>query len=337
MRLHHFLLLSLLTRFGWAESTGDLQRIENKAEHSKRLVAHLNQYSLQVSAALRASRRMSDSPFMCQGRLTVQSGNPVPTANLANQSNLYFTPYQGSRLALYDGTKWVIYPFTEVSAALSGMTASTNYDVFIYDNAGTLALALVAWASATARASGITTQDGVYVLSSNTTRRYLGTLRATSATQTQDTEDQRFVWNYYNRVRRPLRLTEATNTWNYNTALYRPVANNAANVIEYVAGDETTVSARGMVLSTGTATDTADVSVSFGLDTTATALPQSPRGGSVRSTIRQQLWGETTDLDNGLGYHQLYWIEYGNGSGVTFYGDAGDTRVQAGVVGWIYG
>jgi hypothetical protein len=82
---------------------------------------------------------------ICQGRLTFASGVPVPTSDITAATTLYFTPYQGNQIALYNGSAWVLYTLTERSLSLSGLNANTAYDIFIYDNGGTLTLEAVAW------------------------------------------------------------------------------------------------------------------------------------------------------------------------------------------------
>jgi hypothetical protein len=153
-----------------------------------------------------ASVKTSDINFgICQGRLTLESGVPISTTDQTAKTTLYFTPYNGDRIALYDGANWSASAFTEKSLSLSGYTASTNYDIFIYDNSGTLTLESCAWTDGTTRATALTTQNGIYVKSGNATRRYLGTIRTTATTgQCEDsgfgntTGSRRFVWNMYN-------------------------------------------------------------------------------------------------------------------------------------------
>jgi hypothetical protein len=270
--------------------------------------------------------------------LTLVSGTAVPTTDQANKSTVYFTPYNGSRISLYNGTKWISYTYTEKSIALSGLTAGKNYDVFIYDNSGTLTLELsAAWTSDTARSTALTTQNNVYVKSGATTRRYLGTIRATAATQTQDTSSQRFVWNYYNRVRRMFSISESTNSWTYSTASFRAVNNNTANKIEYVTGiNETLVFLRGLILMDADGTDRQDCGIAFGLDSATSSLTNGARGGAAMNVLVQQSWAEFQEIANGLGYHYMGWNEYGN-TNVNFYGDAGDVRVQSGVLGYFSG
>ncbi len=159
------------------------------------------------------------------GRLTLESGVPISTTSQSAKTTLYFTPYKGNQIALYDGSNWGLHSFTERSLSLSGYTADTNYDVFIYDNSGTITLESVAWTDDTTRATAIALQDGVYTKNGAATRRYIGTIRITGTTgQCADSAGTRYVWNYYNKVSREMSCnvsgshTYATHTWRtYNS------------------------------------------------------------------------------------------------------------------------
>jgi hypothetical protein len=170
------------------------------------------------------------------GRLTLESGEPVSTTNQIAKTTLYFTPYKGNQIALYDGTAWGIHSFSELSLSLSGYTADTNYDIFIYDNSGTLTLESAAWTNNTTRATALVLQDGVYVKSGATTRRYIGTIRTTNtAGQCEDSQPKRFVWNYYNKVSRRLDDEVAYSNWTYTTDTWR-VLSGTASKVEIVCG-----------------------------------------------------------------------------------------------------
>ena len=116
------------------------------------------------------------SPYaqVASGRLTLTSGTPVLTGSVTSAGTVYFTPYKGNQIGLYTGSAWKLMTFSELSITLSTLSASTAYDVFAYDNSGTVALETVAWTNSTTRATALTTQDGVMVKSGTTTRRYLG-------------------------------------------------------------------------------------------------------------------------------------------------------------------
>jgi hypothetical protein len=174
---------------------------------------------------------------LAQGRLTTESGVPASASDHTAQSTIYFTPYQGNRIALYSGSAWAEHTFTERSLALSGLTADKNYDVFLYDNSGTLTLELsAAWTNNTTRADALALQDGVWVKSGAPTRRYLGTIRTTGTTTTEDSRAKRFVWNYYNRLTRPCyKADEADHTYAVNSE--RSWGGAVANtLVEFVYG-----------------------------------------------------------------------------------------------------
>lgn len=144
---------------------------------------------------------------ICEGRLTLTSGSPVTTGDVTGATSVYFSPYVGNRVSLYDGTNWNLFTFSELTLALGTVTSGLPYDVFIYNNSGTPTLEALAWSSGTARATALALQNGVYVKSGTTTRRYLGTFYTTSTTATEDSAKNRYLWNYYNRVNRALQNT----------------------------------------------------------------------------------------------------------------------------------
>jgi len=147
---------------------------------------------------------------VAQGRLTLETGVPVSATNQTAKTILYYTPYTGDYVALYNTVelRWDLFQFTERSLSLSGLAANTNYDIFIWDNSGTLTLQAVAWASSGAgtstRASAITQLDGIWVKDSDK-RRYLGTIRTTATVgECEDSVLRRYVWNTQNKTTRVL-------------------------------------------------------------------------------------------------------------------------------------
>ena len=173
---------------------------------------------------------------LCEGRLTLTSGTPVTTADVTGATSVYFAPYKGNRIALNDGSSvWTILTFTELTLALGTLTSGLPYDVFAYNNSGVVALESLAWTSGTARATALTTQNGVLVKSGATTRRYLGTFYTTATTTTEDSASRRLLFNYYNRVRRPLSCVDTTDTWNYTTTTWRAANANTTDGVGRVA------------------------------------------------------------------------------------------------------
>ncbi len=290
----------------------------------------------RLSAEL-SEERYFDATHIVEGRLTLESGVALSTSDQVARSTLYFTPYQGSRLSLYTGTNWRMYSFSEISFALSGLTAGRNYDVFIYDQTGTLTLELTAWSSDTARATALVQQDGIDVRSGATTRRYLGTIRTTSATTTEDSRARRFVWNNQNPLRRTLLRIDSTDSWSYASDAWRAANGDASNRVEYVVGQAyPLVTAKVLLLGTSSAGLSNFLSAGIGVDSTTTNSARLRGSGTSDDTV-VQVWGHYSGSP-GLGYHSLYWLERANATSITIYGDNGDgTKYQTGLTGIIDG
>ena len=101
-----------------------------------------------------------------------------------------------------------------------------------------------AWASDTTRTDAIALQDGIPVKSGTATLRWVGTIRTTGTTTTEDSGGgvttqvggKRFVWNAYNQVPRALAVIDTTDNWTYTTATVRQANGATGNKVEYVAG-----------------------------------------------------------------------------------------------------
>jgi hypothetical protein len=264
------------------------------------------------------------------GRLTIYTGEPIGSEVGNTFGNiLYFTPFNGNRISLYDTTnsRWKIHTFSEISISLaSGYSANTMYDVFIYDNAGTKTLELTAWttqggyasptATASARSTGsvLVLQDGVYVKSGSPNKRYLGTAR-TNATAgfISDGPDQRFLWNMYNRVYKEMVVSDST-TFTYATVTTRIYRNVSANIVEFIIGLDryATVNIEVGVVTFASPTPAA-LPVGIGLDTTNTFNTTAVFTNTGTAAIR----GAAPDYltSTGAGYHYLAILQTGAAGG----------------------
>ena len=296
----------------------------------------VEQWSQDNIAAPGLSALNSLTNSVCDGRLTVVTADPVP--NSGSSATIRYTPFVGNRVALYDGSAWNIHTFSEVSLAVP-MTADTNHDIFIYDNAGTITLESVAWSTSAARATAITRQDGVYVKSGTATKRYLGTVRVNASNTIPDTLAERFVWNYYNRVPRPLKVVDGTNSWTYTTDTFRSANNSTANRIGLLIGvlEEAIQIRVTAVFSNPTAGVVACVGI--GEDSTSAAVASSILGaqastaGGVRTAMAEYVM-----VPNSIGYHFYQWLERSAATDVTtWYGDNGATNIQSGITGLVRG
>ena len=275
---------------------------------------------------------------ICEGRLTLTSGTPVTTADVTGATNIYFAPYDGSRIALYDGSSaWNVRTFTQITIALGTLTDAKPYDLFAYDNSGTVTLdSPVVWTNDTTRATALTTQDGVLVKTGATTRRYIGTFYTTATTTTEDSLAKRFVWNYHNRVHRPMRVVETTSSWTYTTATLRQANAAVTNQLDFVVGvNETQV--RAVVAATFANSSAAiNVLVSLGLDSTsatATGVIYNSVAGAAGSPHVPAAHLVTFP---GAARHYVVWLEYSTASGTTTWYSASALR-HSGMEGWIEG
>lgn len=269
-----------------------------------------------------------------RGRLTLTSGTAVTTSDVTAATTLYLTPYGGATIALYDGSSsWAYYTLSEISISLSGKTADTNYDVFVYDSSG-LTLELVAWTNATTRATALALQNGVYVKSGSTTKRYCGTIRTTSSTgQTEDSLARRFVVNYYNQKRRPLYQHDATDSWSYTTSSWRSWNNSTSNRVEILSPlGESHVWVNFIARANGQGL------AGLGLDSTTQTTLDAIAGTYSVSVDNNDDCLLTRTVS--IGYHYIQMLERGNAS-VTFYGDNGssstDQTFKSALNGWIDG
>jgi len=274
-------------------------------------------------------------------RLSLTSGTPVTTADVLAATSLYFEPYQGNRIALYDGSTWNIRTVTAASVVIPATTA-TLYDVFAYDNAGVPGYELLAWTSDTARAIALVLQDGVLSKSGVVTRRYLGSCRTTAVSgQTEDSEAKRYLWNYYHRVLRPLRVVDTTNDWDYSTAVWRQARATATNQLDVVVGwPEVLITVDVVAVGNNS---TAGVSFFAGIgedSTSALATGVVNNTGPTISggnTIRHQANAHLRKYP-AVGRHTYVWLEYSEATVTTkWYGDNGGALSQSGIFGVIPG
>jgi hypothetical protein len=198
---------------------------------------------------------------ICDGRLTLSSGNPIPSSNITAATTLYFTPYNGNRICIWNGAEWTLRTFAELTLSLAGTTANTNYDIFIFDNAGVLTLERIAWTNDTTRsaAGAISRLDGVWIKTSDN-RRYLGTIRTAAAGQCNDSQSERLVYNAQNRVFRKV-LVSASISYTYSANTYRPTGGLSSVRIQSVCGLEQVLQLKASLLTSGTLSDDFDLSI----------------------------------------------------------------------------
>lgn len=322
------------------------------APANSRYVGQADTGSSLVFAADPPPQLQTVSNDVCDGRVSLTTGVPVTPTDVTAATTVYFMPYRGNRIALYNGSQWIIDLLAQISIAVPATTASI-YDVFVYDNAGTPTLELsIAWTSDTAifaagtYASTRPTQDGVYVKSTNgtvidATRRYVGTFRTTGVSgQTEDSAKKRYVWNFYNRVVRTLQAPlETTASWAYTTATWRQANANAASQLDVVIGmPEVTVTATVNAIGSNNPGSN-EFFAGIGADSTS-ALATGCLPGSIESgnSVIGSFMASYVTVP-AIGRHFYAQLEQSTASGTTtWYGQNGAaTTYQSGINGLLSG
>ena len=293
------------------------------------------------------------------GRLTLTTATPVMVSDVSNSTSIFYALYKHDQVPIYNGTAWTMTTFTELTNTTTDSTvnpaavaADSNYDLFVWNDAGTLRLGRgPAWTSATGRGTGAGTTElervlGVWTNKVDITNgpaaqrgTYVGTVRSDSAS-TIDWElggsaangDPGFlyVWNAYNRVQVNIQVRDTTDTWTYATNTVRSANGSTSNRVSAVFGlNEESVSAS--YNGCGTIGAGVTMEVGIGLDTTSAHSGTFPFFSNVAMTGNQV--GSYEGFP-GLGHHFFQAVENAfNAATVTFRGDNADaTKFQSGMV-----
>lgn len=255
-------------------------------------------------------------------RLSLTNNVAVTTSDVTGATTIYLVPYgnnsftntNGGQIALYYDSTWQIYQSTGVSVGLGTITSGKNYDIFAYYSGSAITLELLAWTDDTNRATNLALLDGVLIKSGDSSRRYLGTMRTTSTTQTEDSVSKRFLWNMYNRRPRPMVLTDTGTSFNYSAASWQQWRATASWQLAYVAGlNEDVVDASAYATTGSTVASAFAVGVGLGSTTVNSA---QELGGNVSAAN----WavGHCCRYRGlpGIGYRYLVWLQIGFSSGV---------------------
>jgi hypothetical protein len=238
-----------------------------------------------------------------QGRLTMTSGTPIISSSVTGGSSVYYTPYNGNLIPIYNGASMVPTEFSELTLSLVASHASGSiYDVFVFSNAGVMTLVTgPAWAIATAgsgsRGSGAgTTQiarvKGVWTNAVSMTARngsttytvganlgtYVGSIYVNDGIgqvtcHVASGQSRKWgVWNAYNRVPIVVKMTDATASWSYNSATVRQSQASASNTLATFCGlaEEYAELGFNQLISSLTNASTSGVKVGIGVNSTTT-------------------------------------------------------------------
>ena len=274
--------------------------------------------NLSVSGATYKQESVEIVSNIQGGRLTLDSADPAPTADQTAKTTLYFLPYSDDRVTVYDGSgNRVVRTFTSLTLTTAShfTTASKVYDIWAYDNSGTLALDFTAWTSDTARATAIARVGGMWTKSGDSTRRYLGTVRTTGSTQLEDSVSNRYVWNVDNRLPCALSKVESTANWNYTTATYRAANGDTANAVSTVCGVADAAIRVQVFGLTSNSTSNVVAHVGVGVDSTSSNSAQADTGAANNGAFCSMV--AVYQAVPAVGKHTYTWLEYSAATGTT--------------------
>lgn len=294
-----------------------------------------------------------------QGRLTLTTAVPVLTSTVSGATTVYYTPYLGRMVPLYNGAYWKTHDIGgELSQATTDNTKSpaavannSNYDVFVWKDGATYrATRGPAWSSDTSRGTGAGTTElervnGILVNKQAITNgpaaqrgTYVGTIRSNGSaaidwiygvTGDTPTAAKFMVWNMYNRTNVSTIFGDSTNSWTYGTNTWRS-ANASTNMrVSFVTGlkeDDFSFAYNQMIFGDGTNFG----NIGLGVDVTNAASGIVPQGSSLNTlalSVVAQFEGSF------LGSHFVQAIEIASGGSIIYFGDNNlSGKTQSGIV-----
>lgn len=243
--------------------------------------------------------------FSPGGRISMVSGTAVTTTDIYSGTSLWYNPYQHDMLPLWDGSKIVPVQFSPTQISLSGLSGTSCFDLFTYLNGSSAAFEIVMWTSPTVRSTNISIQNGRYCKVGDATRLYLGSFYTSSAGKTSDGIRNRFIFNYYNRIKRRLYDSNLT-SHNYSSNVVRSWNNDTTIRVEFITGISEDI-INGFIANYGNAdADGRLQQASIGLDSTSTTSIISVTIGVQQAMIISS--NQSIDPPN-VGYHFIQALE----------------------------
>jgi len=291
---------------------------------------------------VKASTTMAIDPASNDFRLSGVSVTPVMTADNSALGTIFLAQYKGNSIALYDGVNWQLCrPASEVSLAVTGRTTDLPFDIFAFMSAGVVTLEFLNWTNATTRATGLTRVDGVWTKTGDSTRRYLGSCRARSATTYSwvtagldtGTSVRLDLWNENNRVEVSFTLRAGANTWSYTTATWRQAQALATMQADIMVGRQEDWFRADLKVSSRNSTISIPRHVGIGFDTTTALSGTVSATANTVASIEADQHAAITNQPT-LGRHFYAWNEISTATGTcTWIGDDGALRLQSGMTG----
>jgi len=302
------------------------------------------------------------SPITPGGRLTLTSNTPVMNAAATAQSTVYYAPHVHAYVPIYDGSSWAMTAFTQRSLSLNSTdnVSGSLYDVFVFDNSGTLTLGTgPAWSSSTSRGTGAGTtelemKDGILTNKVSITLKaggstvgtpaanratFLGTIYCSANGQTgfnptpaaASGGSAPFVYlsNAYNREPITLRCQDSKASWTYNSTAWQSSDASTSNRGTFVDGIQASdIFADFQAYVQGNTTGPGSAVLGLFLDATS-GTPTSASEGAASSVVIGHSLSVAAAWTPQLGLHYVQAAEARSGANsVTFLGAAATTPTR---------
>lgn len=291
------------------------------------------------------------------GRLTLQTATPVMTTTQSAKTAIYYTPYIGNNIPIYDGSTMAATTFSEISVATTdtaknpaAIGVSKVNDWFVWNDGGTLRLTHGPdWTSDSARSAGtaLVMVNGIYLNNASITNgpaasrgTYVGTTRSDSSSQLNwvfgaassgGTASHLNVWNMYNRVSISTVVRDSGTGYTYTTATIRQARASSGNQINFVVGlveDGFSTSMRGQVLTT--ASVNANGTWGVGLNSTSSYLDgASSIVFAPTSAVNLGSGSANANAMPALGFNFLSANESGDGANANTFNGSGNNNIGA--------
>ncbi len=288
-----------------------------------------------------------------QGRLTLTTATPVLAGNVTAATAIYYAPYCGNVIPIYNGTNLIPTVFTELTNTTTdntknpaAVTTNSNYDLFVWNDAGTIRLGRgPAWTSDTGRGTGAGTTElervngllvnKIAITNGPAAQRgtYVGTVRSDGSSQinwhagalaANGTAALLNVWNAYNRVLVGGLIGDTTDSWNYSTTTARPSNNSTTMRVSFVQGLQEEIFEGEFANQYTNASQSTLAYAGIGYDST-TAFSGRYSGNANPVGVGSGLFTSVgSHRVQALGFHYMQALELPNATGTTtWYGDAG--------------
>lgn len=314
-----------------------------------------------ASSATTAAAAAASATGGPQGRLSLISAQAVMASDNINVATIYYVPYRGQSVPIYDGSQLVNRSIgSQITLALDNNIGHVGFhqlgklfDLFCYSNAGVATLCSgPAWTSTTSRGAGVGTSElaslnGILVNANAITAKvdtssstvsipaqrttYLGTFYATANGQTGmqfrpsavsgGSANILGLYNAYNRIATSSAEGDSTASWAYGTATWRPSNNSANNRISFVDGLQQSALTVEFMQSV---TGGGSLTIGVSLDS-STAVPDHV--AAVNSAINVPITVAESFLPV-LGLHSVYAMEWASISSTFFGGSMMNLRAR---------